>query len=146
MSKIDRRTLLSLSAAVPLAACASTTAGAKAAKPAPDATALADMLRRKEISPLEAVDAAIARTEALQPELNFLVSEGFEMARERARSNGLSGPFAGVPFLVKDLNDVKGLPTKDGARARINVPPETKQGANLELRPGLLRGGYLLLT
>ena len=73
-----------------------------------DATAQAALVRRKEVTPIELVDAAIARVEALDPQLNAVILPAFERARERARA--LAGspelstlPFAGVPFLLKDL-------------------------------------------
>jgi len=69
-----------------------------------DATACAALVRRGEVSPLEMVDAAIARVERLDPELNAVVTPLFEKARAAAASPGLpDGPFRGVPFLLKDL-------------------------------------------
>ena len=82
----------------------------------PDATEIAEMIRRKEITALEAVDDAIARAEMMQPTLNFLVTPMFERARTRAKAGKLSGPFAGVPYLVKDMYDIAGVPTRWGAR------------------------------
>jgi amidase len=68
-----------------------------------DATAQADLVRRKEVKPLELVDAAIARIERLNPRLNAVVAHWFDEAREQARGPLPDGPFAGVPFLLKDL-------------------------------------------
>ena len=69
-----------------------------------DATAQADLVRRGELSPLELVDAAIARIEGLNARLNAVISRSFERAREEARSGGVpEGPFRGVPFLLKDI-------------------------------------------
>src|SRR5262249_40446633 len=56
---------------------------------------------------------------------NFMVTDMFDMARERAKTP-LSGPFAGVPFLVKDLNSVKGVKTRMGSRATADQPPAEK--------------------
>ena len=70
----------------------------------PDATALAERIRCRELSPLEAVDAAIERIERLNPRLNALIHDSFEKARAQAASPHLpEGPFHGVPFLLKDL-------------------------------------------
>ena len=69
------------------------------------------------MSVIEVVDAAIARAEALYPKLNFLVTDDFERARQRARAPLGDGAFAGVPFLIKDLDDFVGLPTRLGTRA-----------------------------
>jgi amidase len=69
-----------------------------------DATAQAELVRRREVTPLELVDAAIARIEKRNPELNAVITPLFDQARERAASGDLAeGPFRGVPFLVKDL-------------------------------------------
>eukprot|EP01035_Chromulina_nebulosa_P061635 gene61635-84300_t len=51
-----------------------------------DATEMAAAIRSGAVSALEMVDAAIARAEALDPQLNFLVTEDFARARERARA------------------------------------------------------------
>lgn len=80
-----------------------------------DATAQADLVRRGEASALELVNAAIARIERIDPQLNAVVLELFERARSRARRPG-EGPFAGVPFLIKDLDDLAGARTSMGSR------------------------------
>jgi amidase len=68
-----------------------------------DATAQADLVRRKEVKPIELVDAAIARIERLNPRLNAVIDQWFDEAREAARGSLPQGPFTGVPFLIKDL-------------------------------------------
>jgi amidase len=68
-----------------------------------DASAQAERVRSRELSPRELVDAAVARAERLDPRLGFLVSERFERARAEAAGALPDGPFRGVPFLVKDL-------------------------------------------
>jgi amidase len=68
-----------------------------------DATAQADLVRRGEVTPTELVEAAIARIEALNPQLNAVTYTMFDKARDAAASERLpDGPFRGVPFLVKD--------------------------------------------
>jgi len=69
-----------------------------------DATAQADLVRSGDARPLELIDAAIARIEALDPKINAVIHPLFESARERARSPLPDGPFRGVPFLLKDLD------------------------------------------
>ena len=54
------------------------------------------------MSALELVDAVIANIEALDPHLNAVIHRRFERARAEAKTPR-DGPFAGVPFLVKDL-------------------------------------------
>ncbi|MBI3784197.1 MAG: amidase [Deltaproteobacteria bacterium] len=69
-----------------------------------DATAQAELIRRRAATPLELVDAAIARIEKLNPQLNAVIIPLFEKARAAALSKTLSdGPFRGVPMLIKDL-------------------------------------------
>ncbi|MBI1197029.1 MAG: amidase [Phenylobacterium sp.] len=130
MSEITRRAF----GALTVAGAAAGLAGPAAAKPAappppawPDATETAAMIRRGDISALEATQAAIGRAEALQGKLNFLVNSDFDRALDRARAGGVIGPFAGVPFLIKDLEDFWGLPTRYGSRAFLNAPPAREQ-------------------
>jgi amidase len=68
-----------------------------------DATAQAELVRSGEASPLELVDAAIARIEQLNPAINAVIHQRFERAREEA-PDAADGPFRGVPILVKDLD------------------------------------------
>src|SRR5262245_14333870 len=69
-----------------------------------DAVAQADLVRRRELSPIELTEAAIARIVRLNPQLNAVIPPRFEAARAEARAvvPG-SAPLAGVPILVKDL-------------------------------------------
>jgi len=83
-----------------------------------DATAQAELVRRAEVSPLELVDAAIARIERGDPALNAVIHRRFEKAREEARGPLPDGPFRGVPFLLKDLDGFSaGDPYHAGNRA-----------------------------
>jgi amidase len=84
-----------------------------------DATSQAELVARGDVTPLELVDAAIARIEALDPQLNAVVLRRFEAARTEAASSALpGGPFRGVPFLTKDLAcPTAGEPQTDGMRA-----------------------------
>jgi amidase len=69
-----------------------------------DATAQAEMVRAKKVNPIELVNAAIARIERLNPQLNAVVLPLYEQARAVAISTDLpAGPFCGVPYLIKDL-------------------------------------------
>jgi amidase len=90
-----------------------------------DATALAALIRAGEVKPLELVDAAIARIETLDPQLNSVIHRRFERARAEARHLHLDPPgqgpppqpFAGVPFLVKDITcHQAGEPFHEGMR------------------------------
>jgi len=69
-----------------------------------DAVALADLIRSGETTPLELTEAAIARIEAINPQLNAIIHPLFDRAREQATSPDLpDGPFRGVPIVIKDL-------------------------------------------
>ena len=69
-----------------------------------DATAQAELVRQKKISPRELVDVAIARIERLNPRLNAVIHPLFDKARALASAPLPDGPFRGVPFLLKDLD------------------------------------------
>ena len=80
-----------------------------------DAVALADLIRRKQITASEAVEAAIAAVERINPKLNAVTVPMFEQGRDAARD--ATGPLAGVPFLLKDfLAQYKGVPTSAGTK------------------------------
>lgn len=85
-----------------------------------DAVALADAIKSGRLSRAEAVEAAIARTEAVNPALNGLACQAFDQARAKALEPGSDGEFfAGVPTFVKDCVDVAGLPTMSGTDAWV---------------------------
>ena len=83
-----------------------------------DALAQAALVRAGEATPLELVDAAIARIETLNPRLNAVITPLFEKARDQATSPQLpDGPFKGVPFLLKDFGcHSAGDPYHQGSR------------------------------
>jgi amidase len=68
-----------------------------------DATAQAELVRKKEVKPIELVDAAIDRIERINPQINAVVTPMYEEARAAALGGLPDGPFTGVPFLLKDL-------------------------------------------
>jgi amidase len=104
-----------------------------------DATAQAALVRRGEVSALELVDAAIARIEALDPAINAVVAPLFERARDMARGALPDGPFRGVPYLVKDLNDLAGAPTSNGSRLFASyVPQQTTPYIERALAAGVI--------
>jgi amidase len=88
-----------------------------------DATGVAAAVRSGDITAAEALEAAIARSEQVNGELNFVATPLYEYGRARAAQT-LSGPFAGVPTLIKDLMPMVGQPTKYGCRAFANNVPE----------------------
>ncbi len=81
-----------------------------------DATAQAELVARGEATSRELVDAAIARIELLNPQLNAVIHERFDRARDEATT--ATGRFGGVPFLVKDaVCHTAGDPFHAGMRA-----------------------------
>ncbi|MBJ20667.1 MAG: amidase [bacterium] len=83
-----------------------------------DATDLATLIRRGDVTPSELLEWSILRAEAVNPKLNALVIEHFDHARDRAAKGRLpKGPFRGVPFLLKDLGiTLEGTVTSHGSR------------------------------
>ena len=81
-----------------------------------DATAQAELVQTDQATPLELVDAAIERIEALNPDINAVIATDYERARAAAsRSDLPAGPFKGVPFLIKDIGaNQAGLPYWSG--------------------------------
>jgi amidase len=87
-----------------------------------DAVGLAQLVAEREVSAGELLAVAIERAEAVDPRLNAIARPMFDLARERAGGE-LSGPLAGVPFLIKDLGQhYAGLPTGSGSRSLAGVP------------------------
>ncbi len=78
-----------------------------------DGVAQAELVARGEVSATELLEACTERMEALNPLLNAAPVLDFERARERAPA---PGPFAGVPFLVKDATAYPGLRWSMGSR------------------------------
>ena len=72
-----------------------------------DATAQAELVRKREASPRELVDAAIARIERLDPGLGTVIHPAFDEARAEAAALP-DGPFRGVPMLMKDIGGAEG--------------------------------------
>ncbi|HET9500682.1 MAG TPA: amidase family protein [Marmoricola sp.] len=78
-----------------------------------DAVGLAELVRNGEVKPDELLAAARERTAAVNPRINAVVTE-----LDPPVGGEAEGPFAGVPFLLKDLHqDLAGHPTSDGSRA-----------------------------
>lgn len=87
-----------------------------------DGLGLAALGRKGEVTPVEIVEAAIARIEALNPQLNAVIHKMYEQARTKAAAMSAAGalpdaPFVGVPFLMKDLvSEYAGEPMRRGSR------------------------------
>ncbi len=94
-----------------------------------DATAMAELVQRGEVTALELVEEAIARVEIHNGTLNAVITPMYEYARKQAEDNLNDGPFKGVPFLVKDFcAEVAGFPfTEASAFLRDYIPNEDSE-------------------
>ena len=91
-----------------------------------DATGLADLVRRGEITPLDLVRAGIERIEALNRTVNAVVERAYEAALLAAAHTDREAPLAGVPFLAKDMNiEVAGLHLSASCPWLANLPAAT---------------------
>ncbi|MEQ1754169.1 MAG: amidase family protein [Micropepsaceae bacterium] len=80
-----------------------------------DGLGLGELVAKKDVTPLELVEEAIARIEKHNGKLNAVVYRTFDRARSSA-TLPVRGPFSGVPFLLKDiLGAQKGVPTRQGS-------------------------------
>jgi amidase len=105
-----------------------------------DATAQAELIATREATSTELVDASIERIERLDGSINAVIMRWFERARHQAEafdelplaSEHRQAPFAGVPFLLKDLgNHVAGMPLTSGNRAARDATPLSRHDSNL---------------
>jgi aspartyl-tRNA(Asn)/glutamyl-tRNA(Gln) amidotransferase subunit A len=92
---------------------------------------LATRIRQKEISPVEAMAAVLARIEAVNPRLNAFCLVAADQARAAARDAEVAvmkgeplGPLHGVPVSIKDLIFTRGLRTTGGSRLFADLIPE----------------------
>jgi amidase len=82
-----------------------------------DGLGLAELVRTREVAATEILEAAIARIERLNPTLNAVVTKVYDEARSEAETLDADAPFAGVPFLLKDLGGAQaGVPLSAGSR------------------------------
>jgi amidase len=100
-----------------------------------DATDLARLVRSREVSAVELVDAAMDAIERLDGVIHAVVYRDFDRARETAAGPLPDGPFAGVPFLVKDLGiGVAGWPCTSGSRFCADVVDGEDSGLTRRFR------------
>ncbi len=104
-----------------------------------DALALAGLVRNGELTAAELLEEAIARAEELDPVLNAIVTPAFDLGR-RTAADPPPGPFAGVPFLLKDLlQPLAGTRMTGGSAAlREYIPPVDSHLVTRFRRAGLV--------
>ncbi|MES2599514.1 MAG: AtzE family amidohydrolase [Pseudomonadota bacterium] len=103
------------------------------------ASAISDAVSSRRISALDATNHALARIESDDTKLNAFTDVVAERARATARSidatiatGGKVGPLAGVPFAVKNLFDVSGLPTRAGSKINRERTPAMRDATLIE--------------
>ncbi|HWS99958.1 MAG TPA: amidase [Pyrinomonadaceae bacterium] len=104
------------------------------------AARVAALIRGREVSPVEVVEAYLRRIERVNPELNAVVTLdplALDCAREAeavVARGGEVGPLHGVPVTVKDTIETRGLRTTSGSRLRAEFVPKEDAGAVARLR------------
>ena len=107
-----------------------------------DAMGIAALVKSGEINARDAVETAIARIEHLNPLLNAVVYRAFDNALEIASRQRPTGPFAGVPYLLKDLNaPAQGLPLTNGSKLLAGAPASFDSSLVARLKSA----GFLIL-
>lgn len=97
-----------------------------------DGLGLAELIRRKAVTPDEVLDAAIARVDARNPALNAVVMELYDHARQAIAAGLPNGPFTGVPFLLKDLGSaLAGARTTRGSKFFAALPAQTHDSVHV---------------
>lgn len=106
-----------------------------------DALALAGLVAAGEVSPVELLDAALARAAALNPKLNAVTMVREERARENIARGLPYGPLRGVPFLLKDLGaEAVGFPGHNGSM----LLKDTQYSYNSALVDRLIKAGVVV--
>ncbi len=89
-----------------------------------DALGLAGLVRRKEVTPLELLEAAMERVEARNPAINAVTMKLYDFGRKAIIDGLPDGPFRGVPFLMKDLTSpIAGVRMTRGSKFFADAPP-----------------------
>ncbi|MEY9125159.1 AtzE family amidohydrolase [Bradyrhizobium yuanmingense] len=109
------------------------------AKPEMTASEIASAVAGRKMSALDATEAALARIERHDGILNSFTDVTAERARAKARAIDADiaagrtiGPLAGVPFAVKNLFDVAGLPTRAGSKINRDLAPARRDATLIE--------------
>src|SRR3989442_5050152 len=107
-----------------------------------DATGLADLVRRRQVSPTELLEAAIERVQARNGAVNAVTMPLYDYARAAIAAGLPDGPFTGVPFLMKDLTAaIAGVPMTRSSQFFADAPPPT---ADSEHVARLKRAGLVI--
>jgi len=83
-----------------------------------DGMGLAELVRKREVTAGEVIEAAIEEIDKKNPKLNAVINKMYDQAREKAEQLDSSGAFSGVPMLLKDIaQEIKGEPITSGSKA-----------------------------
>ncbi len=89
-----------------------------------DGVGLAELVRKKKVSPAELCEEAISRIERVNSKLNAVITPMYDLARKTIQEPLPEAPFTGVPFLLKDLGEeFAGVPLTKGSKAYKNYVP-----------------------
>ena len=111
------------------------------------ATEIAGAVMSGKVRAAAVIDATLNRIAASEPTINAFTDVVAERARKRAAeidAGSHRGPLMGVPFAVKNLFDIAGLPTRAGSKINIDGPRAARDGAlvrKLEAAGAILVGG-----
>ena len=90
-----------------------------------DAMGLAELVRQRQVTPQELLEAAIDRIEARDGTINAVVTKMYDQARAAIAAGLPQGPFTGVPFMLKDLGVLyAGVRTSNGSRLFAEFVPD----------------------
>jgi len=107
-----------------------------------DGMGLAELVRRKEVSAAEVLDATIAAVEARNPEINAVICRLYDQARAAVAAGLPAGPFTGVPYLLKDLGaHYQGAVTSGGGALFKDFVPDHDS----EITRRLKRAGLVIV-
>ncbi len=107
-----------------------------------DLVAQAELVRTGEVTPEDLVEAAIARIERLNPELNAVITPMYDLARAAAAQVDRAAPLAGAPYLLKDLvAEYAGVPMSEGSAFLAGFVPDHDS----ELVRRLKQSGLIIL-
>ena len=89
------------------------------------------LIKARQLSPVEYVEALITRTETFDPQLHAYVTPTFNLARQQAKqaedeimAGRYRGPLHGIPFALKDIYDTKGIRTSGHSKVCLHRIPE----------------------
>src|SRR5919109_1878268 len=105
-----------------------------------DALGLANMVRRRQVTAEELLEAAMARVESRNPRVNAVVMKLYDHGRQAIAAGLPDGPLTGVPFLLKDLSAaLAGVPTTRACKFFADaVPAEDSEQVKRLKRAGLV--------